>query len=250
MINPHYLLKSAAGLPVFNGSVLKTNRSEAFSNSIRKQYGHPVFFAKLDFESNADMTREFPIPPLLPPHGIEDSSTTMNSRSISKQNLHALQRFLKDFVTMNLIPWMEKSTLGWIELVSTNYPSNASTNTIQFPTRRLTSRLFSSTRRLFGTPQNHVQSNHDSLNTSANAPGTAMNLQRRLAEFATILGDYKVALAVWDAMRKENRGGLVRCSLVVAPIISDIRGCRTFSCCYLAMNHQNMSSMLSKPLPN
>lgn len=42
-------------------------------------------------------------------------------------------------------------------------------------------------------------------------PGS-VNQQRRLAEFATILGDYKLAISVWEALRKEARGGSVRVS--------------------------------------
>lgn len=33
--------------------------------------------------------------------------------------------------------------------------------------------------------------------------------QRRLAEFATILGDLKLAITVWEALRKESKGGSV-----------------------------------------
>lgn len=33
--------------------------------------------------------------------------------------------------------------------------------------------------------------------------------QRRLAEFATFLGDIKLAISVWEALRKEGRGGSV-----------------------------------------
>ena len=32
---------------------------------------------------------------------------------------------------------------------------------------------------------------------------------RRLAEFATFLGDYKVAMTVWDSLRKDGKGGAV-----------------------------------------
>ena len=40
--------------------------------------------------------------------------------------------------------------------------------------------------------------------------------QRRLAEFATILGDYKLAITVWETLRKDSKGGSVstlRCAL-------------------------------------
>ena len=33
--------------------------------------------------------------------------------------------------------------------------------------------------------------------------------QRRLAEFATILGDFKLAVNVWESLRKESKGGSV-----------------------------------------
>lgn len=32
---------------------------------------------------------------------------------------------------------------------------------------------------------------------------------RRLAEFATVLGDCKLAVTVWEALRKESKGGSV-----------------------------------------
>ena len=32
---------------------------------------------------------------------------------------------------------------------------------------------------------------------------------RRLAEFATVLGDCKLAVMVWEALRKESKGGSV-----------------------------------------
>lgn len=51
---------------------------------------------------------------------------------------------------------------------------------------------------------------------------------RRLAEFATFLGDYKVAMTVWDSLRKEGRGGAVggRLSypLITRFTISDLIG--------------------------
>lgn len=46
---------------------------------------------------------------------------------------------------------------------------------------------------------------------TANAAASAPPLQqRRLAEFATMLGDLKLAITVWESLRKESRGGSVR----------------------------------------
>lgn len=39
--------------------------------------------------------------------------------------------------------------------------------------------------------------------------------QRRLAEFATMLGDFKLAVAVWEALRKETKGASGSVSEVV-----------------------------------
>ena len=38
---------------------------------------------------------------------------------------------------------------------------------------------------------------------------TPLAQQRRLAEFATILGDYKLAIPIWEVVRKEGKGGSV-----------------------------------------
>jgi hypothetical protein len=45
----------------------------------------------------------------------------------------------------------------------------------------------------------------------ASLPGnvTPLAQQRRLAEFATILGDYKLAIPIWEVVRKEGKGGSV-----------------------------------------
>ena len=40
------------------------------------------------------------------------------------------------------------------------------------------------------------------------------NQQRRLAEFATILGDFKLAVNVWESLRKEGKGGSVSALLL------------------------------------
>jgi hypothetical protein len=40
-----------------------------------------------------------------------------------------------------------------------------------------------------------------------------------LAEFATILGDFKLAVTVWETLRKEGKGGSVCASLLFAAIL-------------------------------
>lgn len=88
--------------------------------------------------------------------------------------------------------------------------------------RRLPTRLFSTTRRFFGS--SYANSGTPATPTSPTTPGLVYNntagtvslsngsaipmQQRRLAEFATILGDFKLAVSVWESLRKETRGAV------------------------------------------
>ena len=94
-------------------------------------------------------------------------------------------------------------------------------------TRRLPSRLFSSTRRLFGSgtastapphpPTSSVSpitpatrsGSHSSMSSISAGGHPPPSQQRRLAEFATILGDLKLAVSVWEALKKDGKGGSV-----------------------------------------
>jgi hypothetical protein len=60
--------------------------------------------------------------------------------------------------------------------------------------------------------------------------------QRRLAEFGTILGDFKLAVTVWEALRKESKGGSVRSFL-------------PYYYCHLTGISQDILPMLLSPSP-
>jgi hypothetical protein len=164
------------------------------------------------------------LPPALPLHGVEEFSSEPISFHASAQEQEAFRIFLREFATMNLIPWMEKTTLDWSELVKPFIPYRYPTtfHFFQFPTRKLTSRLFLSTKRLFGNSPSQSSpppSQHETQNSVQNTPklNTASAiLQRRMAEFATVLGDYKFALAAWDSLIKEARMGMVNFSFLIA----------------------------------
>lgn len=92
--------------------------------------------------------------------------------------------------------------------------SNQFTNT-----RRISTRIFGSTaRRFFGSSSISLPATAPPTSSTQNASPTtsappspfgstsqvgSLPPHRRLAEFATILGDYKLATAVWDVLRKE-----------------------------------------------
>jgi hypothetical protein len=94
-------------------------RATALANAVRKQYGHPVFFANLDFSVTDEPGEKLTIPPSLPLHGVEDNLHLLPTsyHNVSSQNLEELRKFFREFIAMNLIPWMEKMTLDWSELV-------------------------------------------------------------------------------------------------------------------------------------
>lgn len=180
---------------------------------------------------------------LSPPVPADDH--TGSTLRLSQDDILQIGRFVREFVTMSLVPWMEKCVVEWNESVracTCSFPFYSQVLTVsQFSSsRRLPSRLFSSTRRLFGasaaaasapvTPTHGSNSSVSSMssrythgpNSSVSSitsvtsisnmgPGS-VNQQRRLAEFATILGDYRLAISVWEALRKEARGGSVRVS--------------------------------------
>lgn len=152
----------------------------------------------------------------------------LNTLRMDEKDIQQTARFAREFVVMSLVPWMEKCVLEWNESVCYLLLfSLACTDECQFSsTRRLPSRLFSSTRRLFGTPSPSPAPAHNMTSSVSSLPGrtslsSAVNgsapappsQQRRLAEFATILGDFKLAITVWEALRKDSKGGSVSAPL-------------------------------------
>ncbi|GJE87623.1 ER-golgi trafficking TRAPP I complex 85 kDa subunit-domain-containing protein [Phanerochaete sordida] len=173
-----------------------------------------------------------PDPSATNPDGSQLPAAGPGTLVLSQDDIQIVARFIREFATMSLIPWMEKCVLEWNETYSSS--------------RRLPSRLFSSTRRLFGSsaasasaPGTPTHGSTASISSGASrfgahAPSSSVTSlasvaslsgasegfvtqQRRLAEFATILGDYKLAISVWEALRKDSKGGSDILPLLVAP---------------------------------
>ncbi|KAF8575503.1 hypothetical protein K439DRAFT_1419748 [Ramaria rubella] len=202
-----------------SNSPLNSDEAAALFNATKKQFGLHTHLLPLSLASP-----EAPIPvasllPELPPTPMPDASFSKDPPerhhlNLTDPDVAQFARFVREFVTMSLVPWMERCVLDWNETYSS--------------TRRLPSRLFSSTRRLFGgtgasnaTPTSPVHSNNSYSNTATSPTSPSFAApppqQRRLAEFATFLGDLKLAVSVWEALRKEGRGGSEVLPLLLSP---------------------------------
>ncbi|EJD04067.1 uncharacterized protein FOMMEDRAFT_106503 [Fomitiporia mediterranea MF3/22] len=207
------------------GSILNDDEANALFNAIRKQYGLNTYLLQLSLPSPPPPPVSTVIlHPRLPVSAEQDGSPTryqgasqQNSRKegnviesgnlirMCDSDIQATAQFVREFVTTGLIPWMEKCVIDWNE----TYASN----------RRLPSRLFSTTRRFFGSsysaspspsssPSSPTGAGHAYSNSASSTSNGSMipMQQRRLAEFATMLGDFKLAVSVWESLRKDTRG--------------------------------------------
>ncbi|KAI0036617.1 ER-golgi trafficking TRAPP I complex 85 kDa subunit-domain-containing protein [Vararia minispora EC-137] len=212
-------------------SLLSNEEAGALFNAVKRQYGLHTFLLALDLSGEVQQPVSMPpsLPCLPPPRqgnvttpdtGIADASSELeNGILLSDSDIQKIAKFVREMVTTSLTPWMEKCVMEWNE----NFSS----------TRRLPSRLFSSTRRLFGSsPASPVSGQsaagvpiartHSLSGSTSSGPGfpqwaTTFPQQRRLAEFATILGDFKLAIPVWESARRESRGGSEILPLLLSP---------------------------------
>ncbi|KAG9097649.1 hypothetical protein FS749_005806 [Ceratobasidium sp. UAMH 11750] len=175
------------------------DESQALLNAARKQYGVHVHLMPWSLSAPSTTQPFIPALPSLPPspnalldtpsrQQLDDLAEVAGHDAVrmAEEDLQSTHRFVREFVTQSLIPWMERNVVEW--------------NEAYVATRRLPSRLFSTTRRFFGTSGS---STPVPSSPSSPAPSTAIQ-QRRLAEFATFLGDLKLATSVFDTLRKDT----------------------------------------------
>ncbi|KAJ7630805.1 ER-golgi trafficking TRAPP I complex 85 kDa subunit-domain-containing protein [Roridomyces roridus] len=220
-VDPNFLTYTLIVHP--KNSLLSDEEAGALFNAVKKQFGLHSYLLPLALPDPPPPP--VPVPaliPRLPPHPSQGSpelnptASAVNTLRMGETDIQQTARFAREFLVMSLIPWMEKCVVEWNE----NFSSN----------RRLPSRLFSSTRRLFGSPSPSPAPTHTSSASLSRASSFATSplvsagsglppppQQRRLAEFATILGDFKLAVAVWEAMRKEGKGGSEMLPLLLSP---------------------------------
>ncbi|KAK0464963.1 ER-golgi trafficking TRAPP I complex 85 kDa subunit-domain-containing protein [Desarmillaria tabescens] len=214
-------------------SVLSDEEAGALFNAVKKQFGLHSYLLPLALPDPPPPPVPVPaLVPRVPPLTSNDSTqpgptgpngdaecpntdVTLNTLRLGETDIQRTARFTREFLVMSLLPWMEKCVVEWNE----NFSS----------TRRLPSRLFSSTRRFFGSPSpspapthnpHHSVSSIRSNTFAGSIPSSGpppLPQQRRLAEFATIIGDYKLAVSVWEALRKEGQGGSDILPLLLTP---------------------------------
>ncbi|KAG9222665.1 hypothetical protein CCMSSC00406_0004579 [Pleurotus cornucopiae] len=212
-------------------SSLTDEEAAALFNAVKKQYGLEVYLLSLELPKPPPPAVPVPalLPRLPPPHLPSSPNSTSrsapfayhggpNTLRLGEKDISQTAKFMKDFVVASLVPFMEKCVQDWNESFSSN--------------RRLPSRLFSSTRRLFGSPSPSPAPTHNTTSSVSSLPGrsntyngstngtlgsSSISQQRRLAEFATILGDFKLAVNVWESLRKEGKGGSDVLPLLLSP---------------------------------
>ncbi|KAF9475629.1 hypothetical protein BDN70DRAFT_883515 [Pholiota conissans] len=209
-------------------SNLSDEEATALHNAVKRQFGLHSYLLPLVLPKAPPSPVPVPaLMPRLPPPPSPDSPphhssipsppltpgnlTAVNTLRMEERDIQQTARFTREFLVMSLIPWMEKCVAEWNE----NFSS----------TRRLPSRLFSSTRRLFGSQISSSAHTPPISASTASLPGRASissglappSQQRRLAEFSTILGDFKLAVVVWEALRKESKGGSDILPLLLTP---------------------------------
>ncbi|KAG9118362.1 hypothetical protein FRC07_007148, partial [Ceratobasidium sp. 392] len=193
------LLKFTLIIHPMTTSQLNMDESQSLLNAVRKQYGAHVHLMSWSLSTPSTTQPLIPALPSLPPspntlldtpsrQQLDDLAEAAGHGAIhmAEEDLQSTNRFVREFVTQSLIPWMERNVVEW--------------NEAYVATRRLPSRLFSTTRRFFGTSGS---STPVPSSPSSPAPSTAIQ-QRRLAEFATFLGDLKLATSVFDTLRKDT----------------------------------------------
>ncbi|KAG9298934.1 hypothetical protein G9A89_015956 [Geosiphon pyriformis] len=121
---------------------------------------------------------------------------------LSEEDFQGIQVFLRELVVQSIVPYMERNVQLWNEQVASSR-------------RGFTGKLFSASRRYFGTgskssgqiqPYQASSVEKHGAQNSFNVlyPHTAPEAQmRRLADFAFMLRDYRFAYSVYDTVKKD-----------------------------------------------
>ncbi|KAH7912583.1 ER-golgi trafficking TRAPP I complex 85 kDa subunit-domain-containing protein [Hygrophoropsis aurantiaca] len=248
-IDPTHLLYTLIIHP--QNSQLSDEEAGALFNAVKRQYGLHAYLLPLSLPSPPPPPVPVPaLMPRLPPVVVEgaeqingslgvsnvqpSSSVALNTLRMSEQDIQQTAKFTREFVVMSLIPWMEKCTIEWNEAVSSSLAISLETKWtyhVNFSIHQadVFRHAYSRPRAAFLDlqPQRHRHPpiHHHPLRhhfpyssiSGSSVLTSPPSQQRRLAEFATILGDFKLAVGVWESLRKESKGGSDILPLLLSP---------------------------------
>lgn len=95
------------------------DRCLALFNAAKRQYGLHAHFLTLVLSEPANPVPLFTLPPILPPAGASSLPDVpeVHELRMSPDDLQQASKFVREFVVMSLIPWMERCVLDWNESV-------------------------------------------------------------------------------------------------------------------------------------
>lgn len=129
----------------------------------------------------------------LPNAVLEAESSNTRIRYLSLPDHTAISSLVREMVIRSIVPFMERSIATWNEEVAA-------------PRRGLAGRFFKVGRSLWGSSSRAVtpvgNGNYDA-HTSSYGPDTPEAQLRRLADYAFMLRDWKLANGVYDMLRKD-----------------------------------------------
>jgi hypothetical protein len=125
--------------------------------------------------------------------------------SITALDHEALRRFTRELVAQSVVPHMERCITMWNDQVRF---LEARIIKIASYRRGLAGRVFSASRRIFGSSASRSATpttgsgNYD-ISTSSYPPSTPEAQMRKLADYAFMLRDWKLAHSTYDIVRKD-----------------------------------------------
>lgn len=125
-------------------------------------------------------------------------------RTITTHDKESLQRFTREMVTQSIVPHMERCITTWNDQVMFLVVWLIKIASYR---RGLAGRVFTASRRLFGSSSRSVtptsgSGNYD-ISTSSYPSSTPEAQMRKLADYAFMLRDWKLSHSTYDIVRKD-----------------------------------------------
>ncbi|PWN44882.1 hypothetical protein IE81DRAFT_320856 [Ceraceosorus guamensis] len=123
----------------------------------------------------------------------EQAEVSRYATALDEEDVARLQAFVRELAAQSVVPFLERTAAQWNESLAASR-------------RGLTGRLFGAGRKFFGSGSGSIRgsSNTPSFSTLGYYPPTSLEAQtRRLADFAFMTRDYKLAASMYDLGRKD-----------------------------------------------